>query len=659
MSEQNTPDGQGPNGSGGGGPNPWIRSLMIWGGIFLALLLAVSMFGGTSESAGTQISYSDFRDRVASGTVEEVQIADDRITGTLKNGETFNTVPVSSDPGLTKLLDENDVTYSGKPTEQMNILWVILIQSLPFLLILGIAFFALRQVQKNGGAGGAMGFGKSKAKMLTEKQGRVTFNDVAGIDEAREELEEIVEFLKDPQRFSKLGGTIPKGALLVGSPGTGKTLLARAIAGEAGVPFFTISGSDFVEMFVGVGASRVRDMFEQAKKNAPCILFIDEIDAVGRSRGHGLGNSNDEREQTLNQLLVEMDGFEANEGIIIIAATNRPDVLDPALLRPGRFDRQVVVPVPDIDGREKILDVHMKKVPLAPDVNPRTIARGTPGFSGADLANLVNEAALLAARRNKRLVAMQEFEDAKDKVMMGSERRSMVMTDDEKKMTAYHEAGHALVSLNEPASDPIHKATIIPRGRALGMVMRLPERDNYSYHRDKMHADLAVAMGGRVAEEIIFGHDKVSSGASSDIQYATSLARNMVTKWGMSEKLGPLQYEEQQEGYLGMGQSARTMGSGETNKLIDAEIRALVENAHKRATKILTDKEDQLHLLAQSMLEFETLTGDEIDQLLKDGKLDRPDEPKGPAKPRSVGGSSVPKAGKRFGGEGGASPQGA
>ncbi len=659
MSEQNTPDGQGPNGSGGGGPNPWIRSLMIWGGIFLALLLAVSMFGGTSESAGTQISYSDFRDRVASGTVEEVQIADDRITGTLKNGETFNTVPVSSDPGLTKLLDENDVTYSGKPTEQMNILWVILIQSLPFLLILGIAFFALRQVQKNGGAGGAMGFGKSKAKMLTEKQGRVTFNDVAGIDEAREELEEIVEFLKDPQRFSKLGGTIPKGALLVGSPGTGKTLLARAIAGEAGVPFFTISGSDFVEMFVGVGASRVRDMFEQAKKNAPCILFIDEIDAVGRSRGHGLGNSNDEREQTLNQLLVEMDGFEANEGIIIIAATNRPDVLDPALLRPGRFDRQVVVPVPDIDGREKILDVHMKKVPLAPDVNPRTIARGTPGFSGADLANLVNEAALLAARRNKRLVAMQEFEDAKDKVMMGSERRSMVMTDDEKKMTAYHEAGHALVSLNEPASDPIHKATIIPRGRALGMVMRLPERDNYSYHRDKMHADLAVAMGGRVAEEIIFGHDKVSSGASSDIQYATSLARNMVTKWGMSEKLGPLQYEEQQEGYLGMGQSARTMGSGETNKLIDAEIRALVEGAHKRATQILTDKEDQLHLLAQSMLEFETLTGDEIDQLLKDGKLDRPDEPKGPAKPRSVGGSSVPKAGKRFGGEGGASPQGA
>jgi len=418
------------------------------------------------------------------------------------------------------------------------------------------------------------------------------------------------------------------------------------------VPFFTISGSDFVEMFVGVGASRVRDMFEQAKKNAPCILFIDEIDAVGRSRGHGLGNSNDEREQTLNQLLVEMDGFEANEGIIIIAATNRPDVLDPALLRPGRFDRQVVVPVPDIDGREKILSVHMKKVPLAPDVNSRTIARGTPGFSGADLANLVNEAALLAARRNKRLVAMQEFEDAKDKVMMGSERRSMVMTDDEKKMTAYHEAGHALVSLNEEASDPIHKATIIPRGRALGMVMRLPERDSYSYHRDKMHANLAVAMGGRVAEEIIFGHDKVSSGASSDIQYATDLARNMVTKWGMSDKLGPLQYEQSQEGYLGMGQTTRTFAGAETNKLIDAEIKKLVEDAHKRATDVLNAQEDKLHLLAQAMLEYETLTGDEIDQLLKDGKIDRPDAPSGPARPVPASGFGVPKAGKRFSGEG-------
>lgn len=635
--------------------NPWLKSLLVWGGIFLALLMVVSMFSARTDAAGS-IRYSDFRAKVAEGTVSEVQIADDRIVGKFKNGDTFSTVPVPNDTTLTQLLTEKEVRYSGKTPEEPNILLYILVQALPFVLILGIAFFALRQVQKGGGAGGAMGFGKSKAKLLTERQGRVTFNDVAGIDEAREELEEIVEFLRDPQRFSKLGGQIPKGALLVGSPGTGKTLLARAIAGEAGVPFFTISGSDFVEMFVGVGASRVRDMFDQAKKNAPCIVFIDEIDAVGRHRGHGLGNSNDEREQTLNQLLVEMDGFEANEGIIIIAATNRPDVLDPALLRPGRFDRQVVVPIPDIDGREKILAVHMKKVPLAPDVNPRVIARGTPGFSGADLANLVNEAALLAARRNKRLVAMQEFEDAKDKVMMGAERRSMVMTDDEKKMTAYHEAGHAIVSVNEDASDPIHKATIIPRGRALGMVMRLPERDSYSYHRDKMHANLSVAMGGRVAEEIIFGHDKVSSGASSDIQYATGLARNMVTKWGMSDKLGPLQYEEQQEGYLGMGGSQRLMGSDETNKLIDSEIRSLVEGAHARATDILKTQEDKLHLLAQALLEYETLTGDEIKGLLEKGSLDRPDAPKGPSMPTPVRGSSIPKSGKRLGGT---APQGA
>jgi cell division protease FtsH len=639
-------------------PNPWMKSLLVWGGIFLALLLVVSMFNGQRTTPGSAIDYSEFRAKVAEGSVEQVQISPDSITGTLKNGQAFTTVPVENDTGLTQLLAEHDVRYSGAAKEEMSVLTYILVQSLPFLLILGVAFFALRQVQKGGGSG-AMGFGKSKAKLLTERQGRVTFDDVAGIDEAREELEEIVEFLKDPQRFSKLGGQIPKGALLVGSPGTGKTLLARAIAGEAGVPFFTISGSDFVEMFVGVGASRVRDMFEQAKKNAPCIVFIDEIDAVGRHRGHGLGNSNDEREQTLNQLLVEMDGFEANEGIIIIAATNRPDVLDPALLRPGRFDRQVVVPIPDIEGREKILGVHMKKVPLAPDVNPRTIARGTPGFSGADLANLVNEAALLAARRNKRLVAMQEFEDAKDKVMMGAERRSMVMTDDEKKMTAYHEAGHALVSVNEPASDPIHKATIIPRGRALGMVMRLPERDNYSYHRDKMHANLAVSMGGRVAEEIIFGHDKVSSGASGDIHYATDLARNMVTKWGMSDKLGPLQYEQTQEGYLGMGGTQRTMASDETNKLIDAEIRNLVETGYARAKDVLTAQEDKLHLLAQALLEYETLNGEEIAQLLKDGKIDRSSDPVGPKIAKPVSGSAVPKAGKRFSGEGGAAPQGA
>jgi len=637
-------------------PNPWIRNLMVWGGIFLALLLVVSMFTSRDPAVGTPIKYSDFRAKVVEGTVAEVQVSKDQIYGQFKNGDRFSTVPVPDDPTLTTLLSDNGVKYSGKPKEEMGLLAYLLIQALPFVFIMGIAFFALRQVQK-GGSSGAMGFGKSKAKLLTEKQGRVTFDDVAGIDEAREELEEIVEFLKDPGRFAKLGGKIPKGALLVGSPGTGKTLLARAIAGEAGVPFFTISGSDFVEMFVGVGASRVRDMFEQAKKNAPCIVFIDEIDAVGRHRGHGLGNSNDEREQTLNQLLVEMDGFEANEGIIIIAATNRPDVLDPALLRPGRFDRQVVVPIPDIEGREKILAVHMKKIPLAPDVQARTIARGTPGFTGADLANLVNEAALLAARRNKRLVAMQEFEDAKDKVMMGAERRSMVMTEDEKKMTAYHEAGHAIVSVNEPASDPIHKATIIPRGRALGMVMRLPERDNYSYHRDKMHANLSVSMGGRVAEELIFGHDKVSSGASSDIQYATGLARNMVTKWGMSDKLGPLQYEDQQESYLGYGGSARLFASDETNKLIDSEIRGLVDDAHARATQILKTNEDKLHLLALAMLEYETLTGDEIKELMDTGKLDRPDKPVGGfVNPSPVRGSAIPKAGKKFGGT---APQGA
>ncbi|PKB14654.1 membrane protease FtsH catalytic subunit [Novosphingobium kunmingense] len=630
-------------------PNPWVKNLLIWGGVFLVLLSVVSLFNARGEVAQQQLAYSDFRTKVNEGAVASVEVGENKITGKLKTGETFSTVTLPGDESLVPLLQDKGVKYEGKAPEQGNILVALLFNILPFVLLIALAFFAMRQLQKGGGAGGAMGFGKSKAKMLTEKQGRVTFADVAGIDEAREELEEIVDFLKDPHRFSKLGGQIPKGALLVGSPGTGKTLLARAIAGEAGVPFFTISGSDFVEMFVGVGASRVRDMFEQAKKNAPCIVFIDEIDAVGRHRGHGLGNSNDEREQTLNQLLVEMDGFEANEGIIIIAATNRPDVLDPALLRPGRFDRQVVVPLPDIEGREKILEVHMKKVPLAPDVEARTIARGTPGFSGADLANLVNEAALLAARRSKRLVARQEFEDAKDKVMMGSERRSMVMTDDEKKMTAYHEAGHALVSVFEPASDPIHKATIIPRGGALGMVVRLPERDRYSYHRDQMHAQLAVAMGGRVAEEIIFGHDKVSSGASSDIQQATSLARNMVTRWGMSDKLGPLQYEEQSEGYLGYGSSQRTMQSAETNKLIDAEIRSLVEGGHKRALDILKGNAEKLHQLAQALLEYETLTGEEIDELISTGKIDRPDAPKGKGvRPVPVRGSAIPKAGKRF-----------
>ncbi|MCX7268465.1 MAG: ATP-dependent zinc metalloprotease FtsH [Sphingomonadales bacterium] len=639
--------------------NPMLRNMAIWSAIIVALLLVASIFSGSSAPTNG-ITYSSFRDKVEAGEVKSVAIAPERITGKLQNDETFVTVPIPNDTSLYPLLDEKGVVVEAKAEEQPSLLLLLIYQALPFLLILGIAFFVLRQMQKGGGAGGAMGFGKSKAKLLTEKHGKVTFDDVAGIDEARDELQEIVEFLKDPQKFSRLGGKIPKGALLVGSPGTGKTLLARAIAGEAGVTFFSISGSDFVEMFVGVGASRVRDMFEQAKKNAPCIVFIDEIDAVGRSRGAGLGNQNDEREQTLNQLLVEMDGFEANEGIIIVAATNRPDVLDPALLRPGRFDRQVVVPRPDIDGRVKILEVHMRKVPLAPDVDGRVIARGTPGFSGADLANLVNEAALLAARRGKRLVAMQEFEDAKDKVMMGTERKSMVMTEDEKKMTAYHEAGHAIVSIHEVASDPIHKATIIPRGRALGMVMRLPERDNYSYHRDKMHANLSVSMGGRVAEELIFGYDKVSSGASSDIQYATSLARDMVTQWGMSDAMGPLQYEERQEGYLGYGMSQRSAMSDETAQKIDAEIRKLVEGGHKRATDLLTEHNNQLHLLANALLEFETLSGEEINQLLETGKFERDDGKV--IKPSSIPtvGTAIPKAGRgKSTPVGGATPQGA
>ena len=595
----------------------WIVLLML----IVALFNLFSGSGSTMQSR--EISYSDFvsavnDDRVSSATIDGEQV---RYRGT--DGQDYVTIK-PEDGEVTQLLLDNNVPVTAKSQEESGF-QAFIISLLPILLLIGVWIYFMNRMQ-GGGKGGAMGFGKSRAKLLTEKHGRVTFDDVAGIDEAKEELEEIVEFLRNPQKFSRLGGKIPKGALLVGPPGTGKTLLARAIAGEAGVPFFTISGSDFVEMFVGVGASRVRDMFEQAKKNAPCIVFIDEIDAVGRARGQGYGGGNDEREQTLNQLLVEMDGFESNEGVIIVAATNRRDVLDPALLRPGRFDRQVVVPRPDIEGREKILAVHMKKVPLAPDVDARTIARGTPGFSGADLANLVNEAALMAARRSKRLVAMQEFEDAKDKVMMGSERRSMVMTDDEKKMTAYHEAGHAIVAIHEPASDPIHKATIIPRGRALGMVMRLPERDSYSYHRDKMHANLAVSMGGRVAEEIIFGYNKVSSGASSDIQYATKLARDMVTQWGMSDEMGPLQYEEPQgETFLGYSQSQRSHMSDETAKKIDKEIRRIVEEGYERAKSLLNEHSDQLHQLANAMLEYETLSGDEIRELLETGKFERED----------------------------------
>ena len=654
----NDNDKQPGDGGNNGSGNPWMKSLLIWVGILLALAMFVTMFDGrTSTAGGNTVAYSKFLDQVDEGTVKDVAISRDVITGTYSSGDKFRTYPIQ-DPTLVPHLREKNVTIAAKPDEGTSMWMLLLYQSLPFLLFLGIAFFVLKQMQKNTG-GGAMGFGKSRARMLTQKEGKVTFDDVAGIDEARSELTEIVDFLKDPTKFARLGGKIPKGALLVGSPGTGKTLLARAIAGEAGVPFFTISGSDFVEMFVGVGASRVRDMFEQAKKSAPCIVFIDEIDAVGRHRGAGLGNGNDEREQTLNQLLVEMDGFEANEGIIIVAATNRPDVLDPALLRPGRFDRQVVVPRPDIEGRIKILEVHMKKVPLAPDVDARVIARGTPGFSGADLANLVNEAALTGARKGKRLVAMAEFEEAKDKVMMGAERRSMVMTEDEKRMTAYHEAGHAIVSIHEQASDPIHKATIIPRGRALGMVMRLPERDSYSYHRDKMYANLAVAMGGRVAEEIIFGYDKVSSGASGDIQYATGLARDMVTKWGMSDKVGPVEYAQPEgESFLGYSSSQPVRMSNATAQLIDDEIKGIVEGGLTRAKQLLTEHVDQLHLLAGALLEYETLSGDEIKKLIAGEEIGRPD-PTGPKSNVPRAGTSIPKTRRPGGPFGNPAPLGA
>ena len=626
--------------------NNFGRNALLWIVIILLLAALFNLFQGPSSRSGSEpIAYSKFLADVESGDVESVTIQGKDITGTYRDRRAFKTY-MPDDSTLVPRLTERGVEVEVVPEDSGFVIGT-LIAWFPMLLLIAVWIFFMRQMQSGGGRG-AMGFGKSRARLLTERQGRVTFDDVAGIDEAKEELEEIVEFLKDPQKFQRLGGRIPKGALLVGPPGTGKTLLARAIAGEANVPFFTISGSDFVEMFVGVGASRVRDMFEQAKKNAPCIIFIDEIDAVGRHRGAGLGGGNDEREQTLNQLLVEMDGFEANEGIILVAATNRPDVLDPALLRPGRFDRQVVVPNPDILGREKILGVHMKKVPLAPDVKPRVIARGTPGFSGADLANLVNEAALLAARKGKRLVSMLEFEEAKDKVMMGSERRSMVMTDDEKKLTAYHEGGHALVALHCPASDPIHKATIIPRGRALGMVMRLPERDEYSQSREKMHDNLAIAMGGRVAEEIIFGHGKVTSGASSDIQMATNLARRMVTQWGMSDKLGPLQYTaNEEEVFLGHSVARQQNVSEETARAIDGEIRTFVEGAHSRAKTILTEHLDDLHTIAQALLEYETLTGDEIQALLRGETIERAgvdDDP--PAAPSAPATSAVPTAGK-------------
>ncbi len=603
-----------------------LKNLAMWAIIVLLTVGLYNMFKNPQASFNQKntIIFSEFLAEVDNGRVVQVEIQGNNVSGVLSNGQKFSTY-VPNDPNLIEKLSEKGVSISASPKEEkMPSLLGILLSWFPMLLLIAVWIFFMRQMQ--GGKGGAMGFGRSKAKLMNELKGKVTFKDVAGVEEAKEEVEEVVEFLKDPRKFSRLGGKIPRGCLLVGPPGTGKTLLARAIAGEAGVPFFTISGSDFVEMFVGVGASRVRDMFEQGKKHSPCIIFIDEIDAVGRSRGAGLGGGNDEREQTLNQLLVEMDGFDTNEGVIIIAATNRPDVLDPALLRPGRFDRQVVVSNPDIIGREKILKVHAKKINMSPDVNLRTVARGTPGFSGADLANLVNEAALLAARKNKRIVTYQEFEDAKDKVMMGAERRSMVMTEDEKKLTAYHEGGHALVSFNMlPHYDPIHKATIIPRGRALGMVMNLPERDKHGYSIKYLKARLAVCFGGRVAEEIIFGKDNITTGAGggngSDINQATQLARAMVTKYGMSEEMGPVEYgENQEEVFLGRSVTQTQSVSEAVAQKIDKEIRKLVDEGYNVARKILTEKKEDLHKIAKALLTYETLTGDEIEDIINKNK---------------------------------------
>jgi cell division protease FtsH len=601
-----------------------MRNLALVGVVVFLLLALVSVMSNSSGGRdAAQMSYTDFLKQVEAGQIKSATI--DGVKVTTQIGENrYYVVRDSLELDFARTLADKGVNVTVKDTAGNNSVLGYLFSALPFLFIIGLWFFLMRQMQ--GGGGRAMSFGKSKARLLTEKHGRVTFEDVAGVDEAKEELEEIVEFLKDPGKFQRLGGKIPKGALLVGPPGTGKTLIARAVAGEANVPFFTISGSDFVEMFVGVGASRVRDMFEQAKKNAPCIIFIDEIDAVGRHRGAGLGGGNDEREQTLNQLLVEMDGFEANEGIIIIAATNRPDVLDPALLRPGRFDRQVVVGNPDIVGREKILKVHMRNVPLAKDVDAKTIARGTPGFSGADLANLVNEAALLAARRGKRAVSMREFEDAKDKVMMGPERKSMVMSQKEKELTAWHEAGHAIVALNVPASDPVHKATIIPRGRALGMVMQLPSDDKLSMSKIEMVSRLAILMGGRVAEELKFGDDNVTAGASSDIQQATRLARAMVTRWGLSDAIGPVDYaDDQGEVFLGQQLVRSSHVSEETSKKIEEEVRKLVVGGMDEARRILSERHEQWTVLAEGLLEYETLTGEEIRDLIGGKRPDRGD----------------------------------
>ncbi len=620
------------------------RNLILWVIVILVLVALFNMFqtGSSQRGPHAPLAYSDFLSAVDRNQIVDVTIQGSNIRGHFNDGRAFTTY-APNDPNLVQRLTQQNVRVAAAPVEEsVHPFLSYLASFLPFLLLIGVWIYLMRQMQSGGGR--AMGFGKSRARLLTEKVGRVTFDDVAGIDEAKQELEEIVEFLRDPQKFQRLGGKIPKGVLLVGPPGTGKTLLARAIAGEANVPFFTISGSDFVEMFVGVGASRVRDMFEQGKKNAPCIIFIDEIDAVGRHRGAGLGGGNDEREQTLNQLLVEMDGFEANEGVILIAATNRPDVLDPALLRPGRFDRQVVVPNPDVVGREKILKVHLRKVPGAPDVDPKTIARGTPGFSGADLANLVNEAALLAARRGKRMVTMVEMEDAKDKVLMGAERRSLVMTEKEKELTAYHEAGHALVTLHVPEHDPLHKVTIIPRGRALGVTMALPERDRYGFSKIELESKLTMMFGGRVAEELIFGPEHVTTGAGNDIQQATTMARRMVTEFGMSEKLGRVRYNaNEQEIFLGHSVTQTQNISEATSQLIDEEIRRLIETAEATARRILTEHQDDLHKIAKALLEFESLSGDEIRALLRGEPVVRV-EAEEPPKPKGRR-SSVPSSG--------------
>ena len=626
--------------------NTHFRTVAIWVVIGLLLVALFNIFQNPgAASRGNEIGYTEFLEQVDSGQIKEATIKGQRVSGEFADkSRRFSVVTPPNHPDLVDRLLKKGVKVNVKLSDDdVPSIMSMLVSWFPMLLLIGVWIFFMRQMQSGGGR--AMGFGKSKAKLLTERSGRVTFDDVAGVDEAKDDLQEIVEFLRDPQKFQRLGGRIPRGALLVGPPGTGKTLIARAVAGEANVPFFTISGSDFVEMFVGVGASRVRDMFDQAKKNAPCIIFIDEIDAVGRHRGAGLGGGNDEREQTLNQLLVEMDGFEANEGIIILAATNRPDVLDPALLRPGRFDRQVVVPNPDVNGREKILRVHAKKVPLAPDVDLRIIARGTPGFSGADLANLVNEAALLAARRSKRMVTQAEFEDAKDKVMMGAERKSLVMTEEEKMLTAYHEGGHAILALNVKATDPVHKATIIPRGRALGMVKFLPEGDRYSMKYKEYTSQLAVAMGGRVAEEMVFGKENVTSGAVGDIDQATRMARAMVTRMGFSDQLGLVAYgENQEEVFLGMSMQKQQNVSEATAQTIDSEVRRLVEAGYQDAKRIITDNYDGFVRVAEALLELETLTGDEVMAIMRGEKVVRKsddEETKGPTD------SAVPVAGRQ------------